>query len=73
MLVSVCKPWGPRCFKCILDMPSIPAAAEYFSCFITLDVSSVVASIIVKSNWNLWLRLSMHLSSHFLGRLLILE
>ena len=50
MFVSVCMPWGPRCFKCILDMLSIPAAAECFSCFITFDVSSVVASITVRSN-----------------------
>ena len=47
MFVSVCIPWGPKCFRCILEMLSMPTAEEFLSCFMMRAVSSVVASIIV--------------------------
>ena len=64
-------PWGPRCFKCMFDMLSIPTAEESLSCFMIRAVSSAVASIIVVSRWNSFFRLYMRLSSLCLGRLLI--
>ena len=71
MLVSVCMPWGPRCFRCMLDMLSTPTADEFLSCFIMSAVSSVVASMTVKSKWNSCLRLYVRLSSRYFGKLLI--
>ena len=45
MFVSVCMPCGPKCFRCMLDMLSMPMAPEFLSCFMMRAVPSVVASI----------------------------
>ena len=57
----------------MLDMLSTPTAGEFLSSFIIRVVSSVVASITVKSKWNSCLRLCMCLSSRCFGKLLIFE
>ena len=72
MLVSVCMPWGPRCFRCMLDMLSTPTADEFLSCFIMSAVSSVVASMTVKSN-GILVCVCINVSSQYLVRLLNLE
>ena len=71
MLVSVVMPWGPRCFRCLLEMLSIPMAGEFLSLLIICLVSCVVAKMAVGSSENWCLRLRVCLSSLCLGRWLM--
>ena len=47
MFVSVCIPCGPKCFRCMLEILSMPTAEEFFSCLMIRAMSTVVASIMV--------------------------
>ena len=63
MFVSVVMPFGPRCFKCKLVILSGPAACEFLSFLIMLDVSCGVAKYMFLSRLNLRLSLYVCLSA----------
>lgn len=62
MLVSVVMPSGPKCFRCILVILSGPAACEFLSLLIMLEVSCGAARIMFLSSCSLRLNLYVCLS-----------